>query len=169
VRTAIKYDPVHDKSSLFERVAELKLSDRVDVDSTLYVSIDGKEKHPASWDCDLTVTVYGPKDCPDILGKLPILGKIPERPKLVIPYSVGVQDPDFPGMTIEGLMSRYPQPASDYHDESAYFKMSIDDLARLADMGRFTLNGKSIVLSDPEREVIRNAIVAAREVTNAGR
>jgi hypothetical protein len=151
-----KYDPVRDQSTISKTITPLKLSDRQDVRSILMVLLSGEGKYPKSWSCQLSVHIDGPKNTPDLLS---------ERPQFV--FASGSQDAVF-DVTVEGLMVPTNAGAASRSD-LAFFNVSIDNLIKLAESGRFKLDGKSFSLNDAEKEVVRSAIVAARETTNAGR
>jgi hypothetical protein len=96
----------------------------------------------------LTVSVYRPKNAPDIWG---------EKPELEIP--------SYMMKKLEGLKTT--NTIGDTLDDFAHFTVEIDDLVSLVEAKRFQLNGKPIALSDDQVGAIRAAIVAAREATNA--
>lgn len=150
----VKYDTIKDRSSFYVNLSGDPIGPAELGKPTLSLLLDGEGKHPKTWGGALVIEYHTPKGEPDFLG---------DYPKLVLNTSTGT------GREITAIRivnKENPSPS----DDRAQFEVSLDDLAQLIEYGdTYTLNGKSFKLTLEEESGIRQAIVAAREDTNAGK
>jgi hypothetical protein len=150
----VKYDAIKDKSSIHVNLSGDSIDPPVPGKPALSLLLNGEGKHPKIWEGALFVEYHTPKGEPDFLG---------DYPKLVLNTSTGT------GREITAMRlanKENPSPS----DDRVFFEVSLDDLAQLIEYGdTYTLNGKSFKLTPEEESAIRQAIVAVREDTNAGK
>lgn len=150
----VKYDAIKDRSSIHVNLSSAFADPSEPGKPMLSLLLNGEGKHPKSWRGALFIEYHTPKGEPDFLG---------DYPKLALNTDTGT------GQEITGFRfvnKDKPSPS----DDQVHFEVDLDDLAQLIEYGNtYTLNGKSFKLTPEEESAIRQAVIAAREDTNAGK
>lgn len=151
----LEYDPETDVSQIIREVGERRLDTPKGGLLQLRVHLRGRGRYPASWRSSLEVSARAEEQLPDLLGDTPTL----------------VVSPDLPAKrSFEAERQHHPtERLFEVHD-SAAFDVPINELLYMVDRSRgLELNGTPWDLTDADKKVIRDAIVGAKQLTDAGR
>jgi hypothetical protein len=153
----VKYDPLQDRSSVYATLSESSIGALEPGVPRVALLLSGEGKHPKEWSAAFSVECRNREGEPDFWG---------EKPTLVFNQDAAGGHEFSESRSTENAKQGKPS----WINDDVMFHMKIDDLLFLLEYGStYTLNGKPFKLNKEEEDKIRQAIVAAREDTNAGR
>lgn len=145
----VTYDDARDRSLISRQVAQLPYPGQLDGKVYVGVALVGKGRLPESWLASLNMHAECPKDRPNPFGK---------RPRLRFGAGDG---PSISGEYFEELGSNDPDKRMD----AVGFSMPLDDIAKLAEDGRFTVDRMSLDLGPEGSARLAEVIASARKVS----